>query len=738
LVRMGKNGFGGKNLANSEDDVNNIDIAKKIRIDVGRGGRNAVLYLNDIEKDPEYRSWPVSMQDMVYRSQFGGAPTVRRNLFTMLIVLDPASGSDVPALNIVGQLMNSQFPLRLGMLLVDSEDLSNGSTPDSEEWNGGDRDFHARDSTLLLKYIATEYSGMVAISCLMHMVEYVAEFGAISVKEYVDLHVAFLEEMRVINHGQSDQTKNKMVALLESGTSNKPDDVSYGSALQFATDKSLCPGMSFFNGIPFPDRSNMETFGSGVNEILKYEQRHIMELVMKGTITDTHPKSIYASVLSGDKLFNQFHPLLNESKGKYNAMSITNWHSLIRPTKNPDYDTIDAMFILEGFFDINTSSGIDHASSFLDLLSSPPASWHDSKKISMVFRILPSVPPTSPVSQVISKILCNASQFGINDIKTVIKMLQKSTSFETVPDVINSLVQSDISQSAVKNMVQTALGEATCPEPLSVVGEERNFYLANGRVYVPLNGTPISESDIKMLCTIEMDRTHAITKTILPHLLPVGGDGTAEEVQTLLLHQTMGTLAAALGEIMSSSPSGESLDIAATFDSLRTDTKNPLFFSWNDESSLTGHLQVRVSVILDPLTEPTQRVAPLLLAIRDVLKLPLMLVIAPRKVVQNDAPISSYYRFVADPLAVPDSKPPKALFENLPTNHVLTLRMDVPELWDVQQAYAVQDADNLRCDFRSGCGDHANVSANGGGRSSGDVEKATIEYSLKSLLFFGQ
>ena len=115
-----------------------------------------------------------------------------------------------------------------------------------------------------------------------------------------------------------------------------------------------------------------------------------------------------------------------------------------------------------------------------------------------------------------------------------------------------------------------------------------------------------------------------------------------------------------------------------------------------------------------------------------------MLIIAPRKAVQNDAPFSSYYRFVADPFAIPGSKPPKALFENLPTNHVLTLRLDVPELWDVQQAYAVQDADNLRCDFHSGCGDHDNVSSSEGGTGPGGIEKATIEYSLKSLLFFGQ
>ncbi len=743
LEQMGKIGFGGKGSAeNAQED--NPSAGEKFRVDVGRGGRNAVLYLNDIEKDSQYRSWPVSMQEMLYRSQFGGAPTVRRNLFTMLIVLDPSSGADIPALNVVGQLMNSQFPLRLGVLLVNGEDLSKGSASPLEEWNGGERSFHARDTLLILKHITKEFGGVAAISCLMHMTDYVTEFKAMSVIEYVRIHVAFLEEMRVFQDlGRRNQVQSEMIALLErgrSGVSNKSDEVTYESALQFAVERLLQPGMTFLNGLPFPDGSNMDSFGSGVNDILQYEQRHIMDLVMNGVITDTHPKSIYASVLSGDKLFKQFHPLLNESAGKYVAsMSGTNLHSLILPTNTvTDYDNVDALFIIEGVFDLNTPAGIDYSVSFLELMNSPPTTWHDSKRISLSFRILPSVAPTLPVSQLISNILCDASQFDPDDIVAAIKVLQGAPSSETVADVIN-FVQDNIHKSVIENMVKFASGESTCPATPTLF-EESNFYTANGRIYIPLGSSPISLSDIKMLCSIDMDRTHAITKTILPHLLQELPDGeTLDEVRVLVLHRAIGTIAAILGEIMAVSSSSQGVhDIAATFDSLRTDDNNPLSFSWNEESSSTGHLQVRVSVILDPLTEPTQRVAPLLLAIRDVLKLPLTLIIAPRKVVQNDAPFSSYYRFVADPFASPDSKPPKALFENLPTNHVLTLRLDVPELWDVQQSYAVQDADNLRCDFRSGCGDHANVSSSESGADPGDIEKAIIEYSLKSLLFFGQ
>jgi len=269
--------------------------------------------------------------------------------------------------------------------------------------------------------------------------------------------------------------------------------------------------------------------------------------------------------------------------------------------------------------------------------------------------------------------------------------------------------------------------EASCPvASKSITGapEKRNFYVVNGRVYVPAGeDASISASDLTMLLSFEMDKSHAITKLLLPHLLPTPNNEYKKS--PLVIHHAIGTSAAVLNELMlaSSSSSSNSRDFVDAFDSVSTDGGNPLYFSWNDaepSSDQRRHLQVEVSAILDPLTEPTQRVAPLLLATRDFLKLPLRLILAPRKIVQNDVPLSSYYRFVAEPEAFsPDKNPPEAQFRNLPTEHLLTLRMDVPEPWDVQQAHAVQDADNLRCDG-AGCGHER------------------IEYGVKSLLFFGQ
>ena len=63
------------------------------RIDVGRGWKKAIVYLNDLERDPEYSQWPRSLQQMFMSMQFGMAPSIRRNLFTFFGILDPVSPS---------------------------------------------------------------------------------------------------------------------------------------------------------------------------------------------------------------------------------------------------------------------------------------------------------------------------------------------------------------------------------------------------------------------------------------------------------------------------------------------------------------------------------------------------------------------------------------------------------------------------------------------------------------------
>ncbi len=553
------------------------------RIDVGRGGKNAILYLNDIEKDAQYSSWPTSVQEMLYRSQFGGAPTVRRNLFTMLLVIDPADGSSSPVLDVVAQLLNVQFPLRLGVLIVNKDDVEKGLSSEPLNWDNGDRAFHASDSFLLLKHITNKYGGMVALNCLFHMLHESAEMDdTLSVEEFINAHVSLLVQMGVVDQGVSnvqDELMNLLRTRQDSDVDSNPKNknMSYESAVRFAKDKLIRPGMSFYNGIPLP-AGDAATFASKVNSILRNEQDHIMGLVMSGVIKDRTPKSVYATILSGDNLFKQYHPLLDESSGEYFIASAKSDDESLLLLSQPkaDYNNVDALFVFEAMIDLDDSVGIDAVSSFLEvIISASDHSWHDSKTVSLAARILPTGGSTSSIlSQVLGSLFCAASYFDAIDLKAVVDHTQH---MKLEGDVDANFFDSieGLSASVRRTMAEVVTKRELCH---GAKHGSKHLYTANGRVYVPRSGL-ITLNDIKMLVNLELDRTIAITKLILKNLPSVSASSDISRTGRVL-HHAIGRSAAALNTFFSSSTKPEGVSSALT-----ADLDNPLFFSWNEDES---------------------------------------------------------------------------------------------------------------------------------------------------------
>jgi hypothetical protein len=114
--------------------------------------------------------------------------------------------------------------------------------------------------------------------------------------------------------------------------------------------------------------------------------------------------------------------------------------------------------------------------------------------------------------------------------------------------------------------------------------------------------------------------------------------------------------------------------------------------------------------------------------------------LTPTPILEADAKvlITSYYRFAADPQAFSDSASPEAVFSNLPTNHVLTIQVDVPEPWNMQQTGAIQDTDNVRCDARLGYSDDMEKDQDVVVPIYEHSQVTKVEFGLKNLLIFGQ
>jgi hypothetical protein len=164
---------------------------------------------------------------------------------------------------------------------------------------------------------------------------------------------------------------------------------------------------------------------------------------------------------------------------------------------------------------------------------------------------------------------------------------------------------------------------------------------------------------------------------------------------------------------------------------------------------------------VDPLTLAGQRAAALLPILQEQLQYRFTVVLVPRPDI-TEFPLQNFYRFVAPTGAgvatgadasagasagagaadgahsftAPGSA--SARFAQLPLQHVLTVRMDIPEPWNVQSTEAVQDIDNLRC-TPSMCGDPLPTSSSNSSSSSPEASTHTsVAYALKNILVAGQ
>ena len=82
------------------------------RIDVSKGAKTVVSFLNNIEKDAMYRSWPKSLDTLLYPSW--SLSTVRRNLYTIIAVIDPFTYEGASLMAEMMELRDQSYPLRFG------------------------------------------------------------------------------------------------------------------------------------------------------------------------------------------------------------------------------------------------------------------------------------------------------------------------------------------------------------------------------------------------------------------------------------------------------------------------------------------------------------------------------------------------------------------------------------------------------------------------------------------------
>ena len=585
--------MGEEALANNDGDGQN-DVA--VRIDVGRGWKNAVLYVNDIEKDEQYANWPRQVRNMVFAQAMGAPPVVRRNIFTILAVADPLFDKDEnPGISLASQLIQGNYPARLGVLIVNQNDLTTCAewvreqepeeavpcpvipmfapdrTPDLELMENLEASTQA--SFRILSHVIANY-GMAASSYLQYWTPSIAQYKAnrqdnLSLHDLIMVHAHLMSGMHIMD--MEDAITEALDVL--KADDEVGDAPSYGKALRFAIGKGVKPGMSFLNGRFIP---SIESAG----EIFMEEQTHILRLVRNGDITDTSPKSVYAKLLSGDRVFDRVHPLLTDSQDRTNAyVSLTHGFdvaSLLIPQMQKPTETPKAIFLVEAVLDLDSSEGREFATTFIEAMESLPDAG-DGDDVSLAYRILPST--ASSATSGLCTILAHASKFEVSSLLEILKR-------DDISQMTAEKILAIIPGMSDDNSAFVLSGSSACSNLTYLKSDlpSSPFVVANGRIFVP-KVAAVKNEDLDVLLNIELSQAKAITKLMLPHL------SSQANAQFDAIAQT----ACFLAEQNSKDESNRS-DMEARvleMEEARGIESNPLRFSWNEPLEVGG-LKVRI------------------------------------------------------------------------------------------------------------------------------------------------
>ncbi|KAJ2604206.1 killer toxin resistant protein [Coemansia sp. RSA 1722] len=109
--------------------------------------------------------------------------------------------------------------------------------------------------------------------------------------------------------------------------------------------------------------------------------------------------------------------------------------------------------------------------------------------------------------------------------------------------------------------------------------------------------------------------------------------------------------------------------------------------------------RIRIQVVLDPLNEATQKLAPILETLISGPEVSLELWMNPQPKL-TELPVKRFYRYLWPEALKFDADgnivDPEVVFNGIPADPLLTLGMDVPSAWLVSAVESVHDLDNIR------------------------------------------
>ncbi|XP_004004533.3 UDP-glucose:glycoprotein glucosyltransferase 1 isoform X3 [Ovis aries] len=671
LHRLGIEGVSLHNVLKLNIQPSEADYAVDIR-------SPAISWINNLEVDSRYNSWPSSLQELLRPTFPGVIRQIRKNLHNMVFIVDPAHESTAELMNTAEMFLSNHIPLRLGLIFV---------VNDSEDVDG------MQDAGVAIlrayNYVAQEVDDYHAFQILTHMYNKVRTGERVKVEHVVTVLEKKYPYVEV----------NSILGIDSAYDQNRKEARSYYEQ----TGVGPLP-VVLFNGVPLEkeqlDPDELETIT--MHKILE-TTTFFQRAVYLGELS--HDQDVVEYIMNQPNVVPRINSRILTAEREYLDLTATNNFFVDDYARFTVLDSQGKTAAIANSMNYLTKKGMSSKEIYDDSFIRPVTFWivgdfdspsgrqllYDAikhQKSSNNVRVSMINNPSEDISYEktqISRAIWAALQTQTsNSAKNFItKMAKEETAAALAAGTdIREFSVGGMDFSLFKEVFESSkmdfiLSHAVYCRDVLKLKKGQRAVISNGRIIGPLEDSEFfNQDDFHLLENI---------------ILKTSGQKIKSHIQQLRVEEDVASdLVMKVDALLSAQPKGDARIEYQFFEDRHSAIKL---------KPKEGETYFDVVAVIDPVTREAQRLAPLLLVLTQLINMNLRVFMNCQSKL-SDMPLKSFYRYVLEPEISFTSdgsftKGPIAKFLDMPQSPLFTLNLNTPESWMVESVRTPYDLDNI-------------------------------------------
>ncbi|XP_046319671.1 UDP-glucose:glycoprotein glucosyltransferase 1 isoform X1 [Marmota monax] len=686
LHRLGIEGIALHNILKLNIQPSEADYAVDIR-------SSAISWVNNLEADSRYNSWPSSLQELLRPTFPGVIRQIRKNLHNMVIIVDPAHEATAELINTAEMFLSNHIPLRIGFVFV---------VNDSEDVDG------MQDAGVAVlrayNYVVQEVDDYHAFQTLTHIYNKVRTGEKVKVEHVVSVLEKKYPYVEV----------NSILGIDSAYDQNRKE----GRGYYEQTGVGPLP-VVLFNGMPFEkeqlDPDELETIT--MHKILE-TTTFFQRAVYLGELS--HDQDVVEYIMNQPNVVPRINSRILTAEREYLDLTASIPRTMLNRSGESDYQ--DNFFVddyarfsvldsqgktaaLANSMNYLTKKGMSSKEIYDDSFIRPVTFWivgdfgtpsgrqllydaikhqksSNNVRISMINN--PSEEINYENTQIARAIWAALQTQTSNSAKNFITKMAKEETAEALA------IGADIGEFSVGGMdfslfkevfesskMDFILSHAVYCRDVLKLKKGQRAVISNGRIIGPLEDSELfNQDDFHLLENI---------------ILKTSGQKIKSHIQQLRVEEDVASdLVMKVDALLSAQPKGDARIEYRFFEDRHSAIKL---------RPKEGDTYFDVMAVIDPVTREAQRLAPLLLVLTQLINMNLRIFMNCQSKL-SDMPLKSFYRYVLEPEISFTSdnsfaKGPIAKFLDMPQSPLFTLNLNTPESWMVESVRTPYDLDNI-------------------------------------------